>query len=113
MSVLIDRVVRHKVKRAAKVLDGEIPNWHQQINPRTLDIAELDHCVLGQTVGFHEGLRMLRHRGVDGVLLIDVFTCVYGRERVTNAWLKEILVRLQADCAELDRRQTTEYTLVA
>ena len=37
-----------RAQRGAEKLDTLIPNWHQYIDVRTLDVADCERCVLGQ-----------------------------------------------------------------
>ena len=62
-----DRVLRQRVERGAALLDAELgPEWPERIDVPTLDIADGDHCVLGQVYekgfsrnGYSAGLHAL------------------------------------------------------
>lgn len=49
---------RAKVKLAAKMLDEEVPGWHQMVDPATLEMMSCSACVLGQVFGWENEKRI-------------------------------------------------------
>jgi hypothetical protein len=39
---------RERVKRGIKLLDEKVPSWRDRISCTELDLANADHCILGQ-----------------------------------------------------------------
>ena len=44
-------MLKDTIHTAAKMLDKEIPGWHNLVNPETLKMADCSMCVLGQVFG--------------------------------------------------------------
>ena len=55
-----ERDTRAEVRRGEGKLDEVNPNWYTQVNPLTLDMHDIDNCVLGQVYGdYAHGLSRL------------------------------------------------------
>lgn len=49
--VPIDPVIAARVDAGARLMDSQVPGWHNQVDTGSLDLASNYSCVLGQTYG--------------------------------------------------------------
>ena len=78
---------RSAVKRGRALLDEKRPGWRERIDEKTLNMAEGEHCILGQLEGSYE-----KGKGELGLSIMDAihygFACP-AHELFTNrgAWI--------------------------
>src|SRR5437773_866290 len=90
------------VYRGAQLLDERLPGWEAHVDPKTLDMARCDRCVLGQLAGGYEGAYddELQALGIGGSGAKYGFA-VWGNgswDRLT-AWWRELLRERKAKAA--------------
>src|SRR5687767_14916509 len=83
---LAKKGVDERVERGAQLLDRKRPRWFQEVDPSSLEINDIEKCILGQLYGnYHEGVRATCRRPLFVPNLVPaehgfVATCEFRRD---------------------------------
>ncbi len=91
--------IEHRVARGAAFMDRERPDWENNVDLSTLNLADNEQCILGQRYGEYGigtivlGLSMRRQYRY-GFIATRAGGCAEYPD-LTEAWAHEIIIRLQ------------------
>jgi hypothetical protein len=97
----------NRAAAGASFLDQQSPGWHRQMDTGSLNIARSDRCALGQLYGsYHRGLQVTGTASRSAELGFAASGSTGNPDeytRLTQAWVREIESRLDAERAQWAR----------
>lgn len=109
MSILLGGSAKRRVARGVKFLDAVDPDWFNRIDTETLNLNNINHCVVAQITGleYDAGLKVLsigKRRGVwygfDAVTY-DAYMFSAPWNELRTAWIRAIRTRRDEQMSDM------------